>query len=84
AQGDLASISRPGFEEWQENRNGARGGKEQNKAVRTNWFHPFLWVGIDAAMRKADWSCEDAVKILHHEHPELYGKLTRRVIWKWK
>ncbi|KAJ3754400.1 hypothetical protein EV360DRAFT_73735 [Lentinula raphanica] len=83
-QADLATISRPGYEKWRATWNGTWGGKKREKATRTNWFHPFLWAGIDAAMSKANWSCEDAVKIVHCERPELYAKLTRRVIWKWK
>ncbi|KAJ3769741.1 hypothetical protein FB446DRAFT_791101 [Lentinula raphanica] len=83
-QADLATISQPGYEKWRATQNGTWGGKKREKAIQTNWFHPFLWVSIDATMSKANWSCEDAVKILHCECPELHAKLTCGVIWKLK
>ncbi|KAI5822457.1 hypothetical protein K523DRAFT_335125 [Schizophyllum commune Tattone D] len=43
------------------------------KAVRTNWFHPFLWPFIDATMRHILFSASECKKVLKREHPELYA-----------
>ncbi|KAE9389251.1 hypothetical protein BT96DRAFT_947016 [Gymnopus androsaceus JB14] len=83
-KGDIATVSQAGYEHWRESRNGTLGGAKQNKAIRTSWWHPFLWPAIDAAMRKADWSSADALKILQRKRPEFYGHLNRGTIWKWK
>jgi flagellar biosynthesis GTPase FlhF len=83
-QAEVATTSQAGYEGWQEKRNGVLGGKVKPGAVQTNWFHPFLWVAIDNAMCQANWSCEEAVKILQRECPELYGKISHGVVWKWK
>ncbi|GAW10512.1 DDE superfamily partial [Lentinula edodes] len=81
---DIATVSRAGFEGWRKGRNGTLGGAKQGKAVRTNWWHPFLWPAIDRAMKKADWSAQDAVKALQHDNPTLYKHLHRGTVWKWK
>ncbi|KAE9389407.1 hypothetical protein BT96DRAFT_834923, partial [Gymnopus androsaceus JB14] len=49
-----------------------------------NWYHPFLWLSINAAIRKACWSCEGAVKLLYDHNPMLYSHLHCGTIFKWK
>ncbi|KAI0689287.1 hypothetical protein BC835DRAFT_1308424 [Cytidiella melzeri] len=81
---DLAELSRPGKESWHQLRNGKLGGTKQARAKRTNWFHPFLWVHIDSAMRRGDWSPAAAARILQREHEKLFKSITRATVWKWK
>ncbi|KAJ3966365.1 hypothetical protein EV361DRAFT_973635 [Lentinula raphanica] len=83
-QSDLATVSRAGFESWRNTRNGTQGGATRDRPTRTNWWHPFLWPAIDDAMRRADWSPEACVRILHRDHPQLYSHLHRGTVWKWK
>lgn len=81
---DIAAVSRAGFEGWHDGRDGTWGGAKHERASRTNWFHPFLFPAIDTAMKKAEWSAGEAVKILQRERPELYSSLHRGTVWKWK
>ncbi|KAJ3514067.1 hypothetical protein NLJ89_g2589 [Agrocybe chaxingu] len=80
---NIAEKSRPGFEGWRDERNGSRGGAKQSRASKTNWYHPFLWVHINTAMRKADWSAAGAELILKRDYPLLFKSINRGTIWKW-
>ena len=79
---DHAELSRPGSD-WKNQRNGTRGGAEQGRHQRTNWYHPFLWIPIDKAARRAGWSAKTTVAILQRELPELFSQLNRGTVHKW-
>ncbi|KAF9254268.1 hypothetical protein L218DRAFT_846629, partial [Marasmius fiardii PR-910] len=83
-QTDIATVSHAGYEEWREERDGTKKGAMQAKAKRTNWFHPFLWLFIDKAMKKCHWSPADAAKHLQNDHPVLFSRISRQTIGKWK
>ncbi|KAI5884963.1 uncharacterized protein SCHCODRAFT_02521826 [Schizophyllum commune H4-8] len=70
---DKATVSCLEAQQWRAERNGVLGGTQHAKAVRTNWFHPFLWPFIDATMRHVLFSASKCEKVLKREHPELYA-----------
>jgi hypothetical protein len=80
----VAETSRASKEAWRNGRNGTQGGAKEEHAVRTNYFHPFLWLHVDKSMRKAGWSVATAEKMLKREHPTLFHNIHRGTIWKWK
>ena len=79
---DLAGISRPG-KDWCLVRNGKKGGAKQSKSTRTNWYHPLLWIPIDTAARRNNWSATYIVKQLHRDNPTLFTKLSKGTVQKW-
>ncbi|KAG7099906.1 hypothetical protein E1B28_001705 [Marasmius oreades] len=81
---DIPELSRAGYEGWRKERNGFKNGAVQKRARRTNWFHPFLWVHIEKAMIKADWSPSGALTILKQEQPAIFGTMHRGTLGKWK
>ncbi|THU78946.1 hypothetical protein K435DRAFT_586887, partial [Dendrothele bispora CBS 962.96] len=80
----VAEVSRAEFKDWRKVRNGTKGGATQSRAVRTNWYHPFLWVVIHRAMVRALWSPQGAVKILQRENHDLFQHLHRGTVNRWK
>ncbi|KAF4590471.1 hypothetical protein EYR38_009772 [Pleurotus pulmonarius] len=81
---EIAEASRPDRQAWRGLRSGKNGGAKQERVKRTNWFHPFLWVSIDLAMRRTDWSAAAAVKALQRENPQMFARLHRGTVHKWK
>ncbi|KAG6877107.1 hypothetical protein C0992_010825 [Termitomyces sp. T32_za158] len=80
---DIAVVSWPGHSDWRKSRNGTLGGAVEAQATRTNWYHPFLWVHIDKAIHKHNWSPGDTVKALKRDNQELFEQLHRATVWKW-
>lgn len=85
---DVANLSQPATQGWKKSRNGTQGGVVRNApSKRVFWFHPFLWVLIEAALRRRNWSAGEAVKDLHRLHPQLFNApnstLHRGTLWKW-
>ncbi|KAH9906581.1 uncharacterized protein B0H18DRAFT_1090759 [Fomitopsis serialis] len=78
----VTEVSRP-HSQWKEKRTGSRGGAKEERHVRTNWYHPFLWLHIDKAARKVGWGAEAIAKELHRTMPELYGRLRRQTVHRW-
>ncbi|KAG1811120.1 uncharacterized protein BJ212DRAFT_1483790 [Suillus subaureus] len=50
---------------------------------QTNWYHPLLWIHIDAAAHKFDWSPQAITKGLEREHPALFLHLNKGTVQKW-
>ncbi|KAF8983708.1 hypothetical protein BDQ17DRAFT_1173140, partial [Cyathus striatus] len=63
---------------------GRLGGAVQSQAKHTNWFNPVLWILIDKAMCKADWSASAALHILQCNYEKLFKQLDWSILWKWK
>ena len=57
----------------------------QHKARKSqghNWYHPFLWSHLDATACKVQWLPESIANQLTLNHPMLFGKIMRGVIYK--
>jgi hypothetical protein len=81
---DVVELSRSASGSgWKDVRNGRRGGTKQEQHKRTNWYHPLLWVHIDAAARKFDWSPQAIAKGLSRNHPALFSHLSKGTVHKW-
>ncbi|KAK6995993.1 hypothetical protein R3P38DRAFT_2655584 [Favolaschia claudopus] len=82
---DVADTSRPKTQAWRLKRNGTRGGAVvQKTAASVNYFHPFLFMHIDKAMRRVGWSPTEAVKVLKREHGALFKTIAKGTISKWR
>lgn len=79
---DRAALSRPNAD-WKKTRNGTHGGAQQEAHSKISWYHPFLWVHIDAAARKLDWSTAGITKVLLRDHKELFLGLNKGTVHKW-
>ncbi|KAF8137675.1 hypothetical protein EV363DRAFT_1156545 [Boletus edulis] len=68
---------------WKEERNGTRGGTKQERHTRTNWYIPLLWVHIDRAAKRHNWSPQAIVNALTKEQPELFSHLNKGTVSRW-
>ena len=55
----------------------------RNTHKRTNWYHPLLWVHINATAQRYDWSPTAMVNALQREHPKLFSCLHKGTVSKW-
>ena len=79
----MVAISRSEHTRWKEERSGKRGGARQEAHKRTNWYHPLLWIHIDAAAKKSHWSPTGMVSALQRAHPKLFACLNKGTISRW-
>lgn len=80
---DVVAISRSDHMEWKKERCGKRGGTKQVAHTRTNWYHPLLWVHINMAAQRFNWSPTAMVNALQREHPKLFSRLNKGTVSKW-
>ena len=79
----MAEISRPDGMNWKKSRSGRKGGAVQCRHARVNWYHPYLWVHIDAVAKKGLWSPQAITTILQRDHPTLFKQLNRGTVYRW-
>jgi hypothetical protein len=81
---EIAALSRPGGLAWKSARNGSKKGtKPQQRHSRTNWYHPFLWRRIEAAVVRSTFSAHRAVLALKSEDPVIFAHLRKGTVQRW-
>lgn len=68
---------------WKNQQTGKQGGTKQAWHTRVNYYHLFLWVHINNAAHKLNWSPAAMEQKLALDHPKLFWNINCGTIHKW-